>query len=299
MALWIPITILAAFLQNIRSILQRQLKGRLGASGATLVRFLYGIPVASTLVLVLHFGFEAALPKLNSSFALWVMIAGLSQITAQVCLLMAFGFRNFTAATAYSRTEPVHAAALGFIMLGEKPNWLDGLAIMLAVAGVTLMSIAREKLELRALALAFTSKGALYGLASGAIFGLSAVAYRAASLAIEGPGFLMQASVTLFFAVIFQTAVLLIFMGIAKREELKSVFVYWKPGLLVGCVGAFTSFLWFAAMTLQQAAIVKSLAQIEMIFTYAATVFIFKETVNTKEILGCLFIIAGIWALLY
>ena len=68
---------------------------------------------------------------------------------------------------------------------------------------------------------------------------------------------------------------------------------------LVGCVGAFASFLWFAAMTLQQVAIVKALAQIEMIFTYAATVFIFRENVNAREIFGCLLIIAGIITLLY
>ncbi|MGL4405450.1 MAG: DMT family transporter [Notoacmeibacter sp.] len=299
MVLWIPITILAAFLQNIRSILQRQLKGRLGASGATLVRFFYGIPVAITLVLILHFGFGAPLPKPNSSFAVWVMIAGLSQIAAQVCLLMAFDFRNFTAATAYSRTEPVHAALIGFMVLGERPNWLDGIAILLAVAGVSLISVAREKFEFAALARAFTSKGALYGLASGAIFGLSAVSYRTASLEIEGPGFLMQASVTLFWAVLFQSIVLLVFMGFAKQTELKAVFVHWRPGLLVGCVGAFTSFLWFAAMTLQQAAIVKALAQIEMIFTYLATIFIFRENVNIKEVIGCMLIIAGILALLY
>ena len=88
-------------------------------------------------------------------------------------------------------------------------------------------------------------------------------------------------------------------MGLKQCGELKAVFVHWRLGLLVGCVGAFASFLWFAAMTFQQAAIVKALAQIEMVFTYAATIFIFRENVNAREIIGCLLIIAGIITLLY
>ena len=299
MELWIPITITAAFLQNIRSTIQRQLKGRLGAAGATIVRFLYGIPIATAIVCVLHFGFGHALPELNTRFAFWVIIGGLAQVAAQVFLILAFGYRNFTVATAYSRTEPMHAALIGFIVLSEVPAANDFIAIILAVAGVCLISIARETLKWGSLGRAIFTLGALYGLASGAIFGLAAVSYRSASLAISGPGFLMQASTTLFWAVLFQTAILLAFMGLKQRGELKAVFVNWRLGLLVGCVGASASFLWFAAMTLQQAAIVKALAQVEMIFTYAATVFIFRENVNGREIIGCLLIIAGIMALLY
>ena len=51
-------------------------------------------------------------------------------------------------------------------------------------------------------------------------------------------------------------------------------------------------------MTLQQAAIVKSLAQIEMLFTFAATVFFFQEKVNRLEVAGCALIVGGILVLL-
>jgi drug/metabolite transporter (DMT)-like permease len=52
------------------------------------------------------------------------------------------------------------------------------------------------------------------------------------------------------------------------------------------------------AMTLQQAAIVKALAQIELIFTFASSVFFFKEHINRTEIAGCALIVAGILLLL-
>jgi drug/metabolite transporter (DMT)-like permease len=51
------------------------------------------------------------------------------------------------------------------------------------------------------------------------------------------------------------------------------------------------------AMTLQQAALVKAVAQIEMIFTFISSVFIFKEQINRIEVIGCLLIISGIIAL--
>ena len=39
--LWIPITVFAAFMQNLRSALQKHLKGRLSTGGASYVRFFY------------------------------------------------------------------------------------------------------------------------------------------------------------------------------------------------------------------------------------------------------------------
>ena len=45
MELWIPLTIAAAFFQNIRSALQKDLKGKLSILGAAYVRFVYALPV--------------------------------------------------------------------------------------------------------------------------------------------------------------------------------------------------------------------------------------------------------------
>ena len=44
--LWIPITIVAAFMQNLRSALQKHIKGRLSNGGAAYVRFFYAWPFA-------------------------------------------------------------------------------------------------------------------------------------------------------------------------------------------------------------------------------------------------------------
>ena len=52
--LWIPVTLWAAFAQTLRNVAQRQLTGELGTLGATLVRFLYGLPFAALWLIAVH-----------------------------------------------------------------------------------------------------------------------------------------------------------------------------------------------------------------------------------------------------
>mgnify|MGYP001800755959 CR=1 FL=1 len=301
MELWIPITIAAAFLQNIRSAMQKHLKGRMGTTGATFVRFGFGLPVACVYVLILIFGFGFELPVLNGTFAFWLVVAAIAQIAATFLLVYLFSFRNFTVGSAYSRSEPVQTAILASLFFSEVLPVSALLAIGITVVGVMLISVARPKERQRLTPLSLiTSLGtrtALIGLASGTLFGLSAVGYRAAALSLQHEQFLMHAVTTLVVAIVLQTMVMLVWMILKDRDEIAKILSAWRPALLVGFVGATATFGWFSAFSLQQAAIVKALAQVEMIFTFASSVFIFKEKVNRLEIIGCLLIVAGILVL--
>jgi drug/metabolite transporter (DMT)-like permease len=298
MELWIPITIAAAFLQNLRSAAQKHLKAVMGTTGATFVRFGFGFPFALGFVAVLYWLVEYPLPALNAAFFGWALLGALGQIVATFLLIHLFSFRNFAVGTAYSRTEPAQAAIFALVFLGERASLGAVAAIAISVVGVMLISVAHVAVSLRSMLASTVSRNALIGLASGTAFGVSAVAYRAASLALGGPNFLMQAAVTLAFVITFQTAIMLVWMVWKDRAEIGRIAKAWKPSLFTGFVGASASFGWFTAMTLQQAAIVKSLAQIEMLFTFAATVFFFKEKINRLEIAGCALIVGGILVLL-
>lgn len=298
MELWIPITIAAAFLQNLRSALQKHLQGSLGTRGASFVRFGYGFPLAILYVLVLHYGFAQAYPDLNWSFAAWSVLGGLAQILATMLLVYLFSLRNFAVGTAYSKTEPVQAALFGFVLLGEKLTTGAVAAIIVGVFGVMLISIARSPLSLRAVLGALTGRTALIGIASGAAFGVSAVAYRSASLSLDGPTVVMQAAVTLACVTTFQTVFMLVWMLWKEPREIIDVLRSWRSSSLVGIAGVLGSACWFTAMTLQQVAYVRALGQIELVFTFIASVFLFKERINRLEVLGCLLIVCGILALL-
>ena len=163
---------------------------------------------------------------------------------------------------------------------------------------MVLISVARSASGATALLRSVFSRTSALGLASGTFFGIAAVGYRGASLSLGGPNFMMQAAVTLLAAIVLQSLILLVWMWLRAPGELSRVRAAWKISALVGFVGATASFGWFMAMTLQTAAAVKALAQVEMIFTFASSVLVFREHVNKVEIFGCIFIVAGILVLL-
>ena len=298
METWVVITVAAAFLQNVRSTLQKYLKGRIGTTGATFVRFGFGLPFAFAFVAFMHHGLGYAHPVLHWEFAAWIVLAALAQILAQALLIHVFSYRNFAVGTAYSRTEPAQAALFGLVFLSETVSWLVLVAIGISMAGVMLISVARTERNPAALITSLTTRSVAIGLCSGTFFGIAAVGYRGASLSLGGPNYLMQGGVTLLAAIAFQTAVMLIFMAIRDPGEIRRILAAWKPALAVGFVGASASFGWFTAMTLEKAAVVKAVAQVEMLFTFASTVFIFREKINRLEVTGCVAIVTGILVLL-
>ncbi|KAB1085044.1 EamA family transporter [Neorhizobium galegae] len=299
MELWIPITIAAAFLQNLRSALQKHLQGSLGTRGASFVRFGYGFPIAILYVLCLHYFVGYPFPTLNWIFALWAVIGGLAQIFATMMLVHLFSLRNFAVGTAYSKTEPVQAAIFGFILLGEKLTPGSVAAIIVGVIGVMTISMARMPLSWRNMLVAMTSRTALIGIASGAVFGISAVSYRSASLSLGGPGPVMEAAVTLACVTTFQTAFMLVWMFWKDKREIVQVVLSWRSSSLVGLAGVVGSAGWFTAMTLQQVAYVRALGQIELVFTFMASYFLFHERVNRMEVFGCSLIVCGILGLIF
>lgn len=298
MELWIPITIAAAFLQNLRSAMQKHLKGVMGTTGATFVRFGFGFPFALVSVWALSRFAGYSMPQLHASFAIWAAVGGIAQIVATFLLVHLFSLRNFAVGTAYSKTEPVQAAIFGLVLLGETVSAGAVMAILVGVAGVMLISMAHTPLNLRSLIAALVSRSALIGLASGAAFGVSAVAYRSASLSLGGPNFIMQAAVTLACVTVFQTLVMLAWMVLRERDEIGRVLAAWRPALVVGLSGVAASACWFMAMTLERVAYVRALGQIELVFTFFATVFVFREKINRLEVAGSVLIVAGIILLL-
>ncbi|TDH38094.1 DMT family transporter [Pseudohoeflea suaedae] len=299
MPTWIAITIAAAFLQNIRSSLQKHLKGAMGTTGATFVRFGFGLPFAIFFVLALHLigGYDWP-PHFPAVFFVWVAVAALAQITAQALLIQLFSHRNFAVGTAYSRTEPAQAALFGLVFLSDGVSPVTLLAIAISLVGVMLISVARSPISPKSLVMSIFTRTAGIGLASGLFFGLAAVGYRGASLSLGGPNFMMQAAITLLAAIFLQTLVMTAWMLWKNPEEIGRIRTAWKVSAFVGAAGATASFGWFMAMTLQTAAVVKALAQIELLFTFASTVLFFREHINRLEFVGCILIVAGILVLL-
>lgn len=297
-SLWIPITIAAAFLQNLRSALQKAIKGRLSTSGASYARFIYAMPLALFYVwgLAVFGGYQVPAP--NSAFLLYCAAGGLSQILFTVVLLWLFSFRSFAVGTTFSKLEVVMVAVLGAVLLGDWIEPLGALAIAISALGTMALSQAGQTLTVGGLVRGLGQKTTLIGLLCAALLGASSVFYRGATLTLESPDFLMNAAFTLAVALTMQTAMMGAWFIAYDRSELGRVFREWRRAAAVGLVGMVGSVCWFTAFTLQNAAYVRALGQVELLFTFIASVFVFREKVTSVEIVGVLCIVAAVLLIL-
>ncbi len=298
MELWIPITIGAAFMQNLRSALQKHLKAELSTVGATSARFFYAVPFAFLYVAVLAGGFDLEMPTPNTTFALYAAVGGVTQILATALLVALFSFRNFAVGTAYSKTETVQTAIFGIIILGDPLGINAAVAILISIVGVFAITLAKSDTGVRGVVASLADKAAWIGIASGTLFGMSAVSYRAASLSLGGEGFLLQAAFTLACVLVWQSLLMMTYMRLREPGELLRVLRSWRMTGLVGLTGMLGSVGWFTAMTIQNAAYVRALGQIELVFTFAVSYLFFKERANRSEIGGIALIVVGILILL-
>jgi drug/metabolite transporter (DMT)-like permease len=284
--LWVVFTLFGAAGQVARNAMQRGLTPQLGALGATLVRFLFGFPFALLFLAVLLAVTGDALPAPSGMFGLWILLGALTQIAATALMLMTMERRSFVVTTAYLKTEPVLVALMGLIVLGDPLTMAMALAILIAMAGVALISVKPQ-------ALTGGLQPALLGLSSAGLFAASAIGYRGAILSLQESSFVLGATFSLAVGLTLQTALLLAWLLALRRDTLKALIALWKPSLLAGFTGAAASQCWFLAFALASAASVRTLALVEVLLAQGVTRFVFKQKTSGREAAGIALLLAG------
>jgi drug/metabolite transporter (DMT)-like permease len=289
--LWIPITVAAAFLQNLRSMLQKRATGDLSVNGATYTRFCFALPFVWLYLASLALVFD--LPEPNAVFFLYCVLGGVAQILGTAFLVASFTHDNFAVGTAFSKTEVLQTALFGLILLGDTLTVPIAAGIAVSFLGVVILSF-RGRLG----SLLSGNRALTLGVLAGTGVGIASVCYRAAALALPGGGFLERAGCTLAVTVSLQTAIMAGYLAWREPGELTRVASSWRSSIWVGLTGSSASACWFTAMTLVSAGLVRALGQVELLFTFAAAVWFFGERVSRREVLGALLIVFGIWLLL-
>jgi drug/metabolite transporter (DMT)-like permease len=291
--IWIPITVCAALAQTLRNAAQRRLTTELGTLGATLVRFLYGLPFAALWLVFVRIWTGAALPQGNGQFVVWVVLGAVSQIVATAFLLRAMQERSFALGVAYSKTELIQVAIFGLVFLGDTLRTPTVLAVVVGTLGVLLLSPADPQRPLRALLSGWSTRPALFGLASGAGFALASVAFRGAALQLEAP-FVLAAATSLVAALTLQTLLLGGYLAARARPVVYAVLRHWRPSLFAGFMGAAASAGWFTAFAIETAAHVRTLGLSELVFSYAISRRFFRERFTRLERIGMALLVAGL-----
>ena len=284
---WIFWTILAATMQSVRTAGQKQLNQSVSAESATLARYLFALPV------ILGYGawlFEArALPPVTIAFGLKLVAAGILQIFATILLVRLFARRNFAIGSTYIRLEIVITALLGLTLFGDLVNALTLLGMMVCTAGLILVNTSGASVSG-----SFWGREAVMGLAAALAFSLTSLLVRDASLSLGLASPVAAAALTLCVMVLVQTGLCLGLVARRGPREFSQLFKCWRLALFIGCTSALGSIGWFTAFTLEQAAVVKTLGQIELIFVMLISYFFFKERPTPREWQGILLVLLGV-----
>ncbi len=291
--LWAIFTLIAAVAQTARNAMQRELTATLGTVGATHVRFLFGFPFALVFLAGIMFATGDGLPHPPPVFWLWVIGGALTQIGATATMLSVMGERSFVVAYAYIKTEPVQVALFGLIFLGDRVTPLTGLAILIATAGVIVISLKPGAGSVS------TTRSTIVGLLSGSLFALSAIGYRGAILSLQLPHFVMAATFTLAVGLVLQAVLLSAYLALRDPGVLRAIAKAWKPSLFAGFMGAFASQFWFLAFAIATAASVRTLALVEVLFAQGVTHFIFKQPTTGRERAGIVLVVIGVALLVW
>jgi drug/metabolite transporter (DMT)-like permease len=284
--LWVPITLLAAASQALRTALQRHIKGRLSTNGASFTRFVFGVPFATVYLAGLLAAGVGRLPEPTATFWGWVLLASVSQILATSVQIHVMTARNFAAGVAYGKTEVLQAAVFEVVFLGAVLTALGALGIAVGTVAVMLMSLVRTAHPWRAFLAGWSEPTALLGLASGGLLGIAAVGFRGASVALEHPSAFVAAAFTLVVATVTQTLIMGVYLAGREPGELRRVAAHAPAGLLVGATSALGSACWFTAFTLQIAAYVRTLGLVELVFTLLISLYAFRERPSRAELAG-------------
>jgi drug/metabolite transporter (DMT)-like permease len=276
---WIIVTVIAAGFQTSRTALQHRLRTLLSVSGAGFVRYLYGAPL-SALAVVIAWRAGVEWPHIAARFWPTILMGGVAQILGTICLIRAFDARDFAVGTVFAKTEVVQVALLSWVLLGEPLRLGGWFGAAVCMVGVALLATKGQRLTW----VAIRQPAALYGLAAGGLFGLASIGIRGATKALDGGPIVMHAIVTLAVMNTMQTIVHGAYLVAREREQIRLVVVHWRSSAVVGVLSVCGSAGWAFALALENAAKVRTLGQIELLFAFAVSRWLLKDRHTRGEL---------------
>ncbi|WP_077003415.1 DMT family transporter [Variovorax sp. KK3] len=288
--IWIPLVLWAAAMQTVRNTAQRSLTAQTGTLGATLVRFLYGLPFAVLWLLVLRAlpGEAGPAAHFGGTYFFWLLLGAVAQIAATAFLLAAMRERNFVIGVAFSKTEVLQVVLFGLVFLHELPGHVALAAMVVATLGLVLLSMQGAQ------AGGWNARAAMFGLASGAGFALSAIGYRGAALQVPELSPWMAGAWGVVWAQAAQSLLLGGWLALRSPATMGAVARAWRVSLAAGLAGALASIAWFTAFALHSAAEVRTLGLVEVFFSYLVSRRLLREELSRREKIGLGLVLLGL-----
>lgn len=279
---WVFFTLGAVVMQTLRNALQSQLSTRISIAGVTLARFLFAAPIALAYLAILY-GFSAQIiPTFNNKFIVIVFLAALLQIAATALMVLLFKQKNFAVGAGLAKSEALAAGVLGTVFFSSHLSLLGWLGIFIGGAAVFVLSGSGRRGQL-------SMKTIFIGLACGTCFALTSLLVREASHLLNVP-FPHSAAWVLLWVLCIQSILLIIYIAVKDPDTFAVLKANSTMTLATSTTSCLGSICWFSAMALQHVAYVKTLGQVEVLFTMLIATFWLKNKVQSHEVLGLLLI---------
>jgi drug/metabolite transporter (DMT)-like permease len=282
---WVFFTLGAVVMQTFRNALQSKLSAHMSTSGVTLSRFLFAPPIALIYLVLLYTFSNQAIPKFSSQFIFYVLLASVMQIFATALMVILFKQKNFAIGAGLAKSEALVAGVLGTLFFGSQLNLFGWIGILVGAAAIFVLSGGGRKGQL-------SLKTVVIGLACGTCFALTSLYVREASQLLNVP-FPHSAAWVLLWVLCIQTSLLVSYIAVKDRSTFTSLKNNAKMTLATSTTSCLGSICWFSAMALQHVAYVKTLGQIEVLFTILIATLWLKNKVKKHEIIGLLLIAAA------
>jgi drug/metabolite transporter (DMT)-like permease len=291
---WIAFTLFAALMQSVRTAGQKHMTSSLSAVVATWARYGFGLPFAVVYFFIVLRMTDSSVPTLNAQFMGYVTIAAVAQLVATLLLVKVLSMRNFTVGTTYAKTEGLLAALVAAMIFGVQLSPLAWAAICIGIAGVVFVSLSKYQVGLSTF---LSGKSAVFGISAGLGFAITAVFIREANQLISAPT-IVSAAFILLLSLFIQGVLCSILVQWQNPDNWRQLKGRLKTGWFVGITGMLGSVGWYTAFAYQEAALVKTLGNVEFIFTILLTYLFFKEKVTSIEWIGIAGVLCSVLLLL-
>lgn len=285
---------MAAFMQAWRNAFQKQLSTTVDVWGVTLARFIFALPFALIYLSSLYqFKPVENTIHFTSIFWVYIVIAGASQILATALMVMLFQQKNYAIGVGLAKSEAILAAMIGVAFLSDHLSLLAWMGVALGGYAVFLLSKGQQ-------VTGFSAKTLAIGIGSGLSFAITSLLVREASLELSMIPTIHRAAWVLLMVIAFQCGSMLLYLSLFSRQTL--VAMWQRRGLTfrVSVCSFMASLGWFTAMSMMSVPIVKTLGQIEILFSMLISAYFFKEKLVRAEHWGLVLVVIAavlvIWA---
>jgi len=268
---WLALALTAALFQVLRNTTMKRLGHALDEYINVWGRFTFLLPFALLTCVVGGF------PAIQPGFWGWCVLFGVSQTLSTLALSKALKASDISLVTALWKVSLLVLLGMAWVTIGERPNVLGVIGVLLSAAGVYLLNISRARLSPWApLVVLFTDRGQRWTLVAAFFYAPSVITIKQAILASNAAmgtlgGYLV--------ASLMMTPIALA----TSARHFRAVPRYWREFVALGLLAALTTITQGHAYTLTLSSYVEAVKQVEILFAMAVGVLLFGEAQRVRE----------------